>query len=79
MLKRALVLGVVLAALWQVSSWRPRRRSSAARPTARRRSARVTARLEPSVPVATGGRLALAADPARFHFFDPQTERALRA
>jgi hypothetical protein len=27
--------------------------------------------------VATGERLALVADPARFHFFDPQTERAL--
>jgi multiple sugar transport system ATP-binding protein len=39
--------------------------------------ARVTARLEPSVPVATGERLGLTADPLRFHFFDPQTERAL--
>ena len=39
--------------------------------------ARVTARLEPSVPVATGQRLGLIADPERFHFFDPQTERAL--
>jgi multiple sugar transport system ATP-binding protein len=39
--------------------------------------ARVTARLEPTVPVATGQRLALAADPRRFHFFDPQTELAL--
>jgi multiple sugar transport system ATP-binding protein len=38
---------------------------------------RVIARLEPTVPVATGERLALVADPARFHFFDPQTERAL--
>jgi len=39
--------------------------------------ARVTARLEPSVPVASGDRLALTAEPGRFHFFDPQTERAL--
>ena len=39
--------------------------------------ARVTARLKPSVPVATGQRLGLTADPVRFHFFDPQTERAL--
>ena len=38
---------------------------------------RVIARLEPTVPVATGERLAVVADPARFHFFDPQTERAL--
>jgi multiple sugar transport system ATP-binding protein len=38
---------------------------------------RVIARLEPTVPVATGERLALVADPTRFHFFDPQTERAL--
>jgi multiple sugar transport system ATP-binding protein len=38
---------------------------------------RVVARLEPTVPVATGERLALVADPRRFHFFDPQTERAL--
>jgi multiple sugar transport system ATP-binding protein len=38
---------------------------------------RVIARLEPTVPVATGDRLALVADPMRFHFFDPQTERAL--
>ena len=29
------------------------------------------------MPVATGERLALVADPNRFHFFDPQTERAL--
>jgi multiple sugar transport system ATP-binding protein len=39
--------------------------------------ARVTARLEPSLGVTTGDRLALVADPERFHFFDPQTERAL--
>jgi multiple sugar transport system ATP-binding protein len=39
--------------------------------------ARVIARLEPSVPVATGQRLALAADPLRFHFFDPLTELRL--
>jgi multiple sugar transport system ATP-binding protein len=39
--------------------------------------ARVTARLEPSVPVAAGERLALKADPLRLHFFDPGTERAL--
>jgi multiple sugar transport system ATP-binding protein len=39
--------------------------------------ARVTARLEPSVPVAAGERLALAVDPLRLHFFDPGTERAL--
>jgi multiple sugar transport system ATP-binding protein len=39
--------------------------------------ARVTARLEPSLGVKTGDRLALVADPERFHFFDPQTERAL--
>jgi multiple sugar transport system ATP-binding protein len=41
--------------------------------------ARVTARLEPSLGVKTGDRLALVADPERFHFFDPQTERALTA
>jgi hypothetical protein len=29
------------------------------------------------LPVAAGDRLALTADPERFHFFDPQTERAL--
>jgi multiple sugar transport system ATP-binding protein len=39
--------------------------------------ARVTARLEPSVRPSRGDRLALTADPERFHFFDPQTERAL--
>jgi multiple sugar transport system ATP-binding protein len=39
--------------------------------------ARVVARLEPSLGVATGDRLALTADVASFHFFDPQTERAL--
>ena len=38
---------------------------------------RVVARLDPTVPVASGERLALVADPRRFHFFDPQTERAL--
>ena len=39
--------------------------------------ARVTARLEPSLPVAAGDLLALAVDPLRLHFFDPGTERAL--
>ena len=39
--------------------------------------ARITARLEPSVPAATGETLRLTVDPARLHFFDPQTERAL--
>jgi multiple sugar transport system ATP-binding protein len=39
--------------------------------------ARVTARLEPSVRAATGESLRLAVDPARLHFFDPHTERAL--
>jgi multiple sugar transport system ATP-binding protein len=38
---------------------------------------RVVARLDPTVPVAKGERLALVADPRRFHFFDPQTERLL--
>ena len=38
---------------------------------------RVVARLDPTVPVAKGERLALVADPRRFHFFDPQTERVL--
>ena len=38
---------------------------------------RVIARLEPTVPVASGERIALVADPKRFHFFDPKTERAL--
>jgi len=38
---------------------------------------RVVARLDPTVPVASGERLALVADPKRFHFFDPQTERVL--
>jgi multiple sugar transport system ATP-binding protein len=41
------------------------------------RRARLTARLEPSHPVAAGQRLRLAVDPRRLHFFDPQTERAL--
>ena len=39
--------------------------------------ARLTARLEPSVRAATGETLRLTVDPARLHFFDPQTERAL--
>jgi multiple sugar transport system ATP-binding protein len=39
--------------------------------------ARITARLEPSVRAATGETLRLTADPARLHFFDPHTERAL--
>jgi multiple sugar transport system ATP-binding protein len=39
--------------------------------------ARVTARLEPSLPLAAGERLALVVDPLRLHFFDPGTERAL--
>jgi multiple sugar transport system ATP-binding protein len=39
--------------------------------------ARITARLEPSARPDLGSHLALAADPLRFHFFDPQTERAL--
>jgi len=38
---------------------------------------RVVARLDPTVPVAKGERLALVADPRRFHFLDPQTERVL--
>jgi multiple sugar transport system ATP-binding protein len=41
--------------------------------------ARVTARLDPSVRPSRGDRLALTADPARFHYFDPHTERALPA
>jgi multiple sugar transport system ATP-binding protein len=41
--------------------------------------ARVTARLEPTLGIRTGDRLALVADPDRFHFFDAQTERALTA
>jgi len=40
---------------------------------------RVTARLEPSVRPSRGDRLALTADRARFHYFDPHTERALPA
>jgi multiple sugar transport system ATP-binding protein len=43
------------------------------------RRARVTARLEPRLGIRTGDRLALVADPDRFHFFDAQTERALTA
>jgi multiple sugar transport system ATP-binding protein len=39
--------------------------------------ARITARLEPSVRAATGETLRLTADPARLHFFDPHTERAV--
>jgi multiple sugar transport system ATP-binding protein len=39
--------------------------------------AQITARLEPSVRAATGETLRLTADPARLHFFDPHTERAL--
>jgi multiple sugar transport system ATP-binding protein len=39
--------------------------------------ARVTARLEPADRPGLGEGLALTADPARLHFFDPQTERAL--
>jgi multiple sugar transport system ATP-binding protein len=39
--------------------------------------ARITARLEPSVRAATGETLRLTVDPARLHFFDPHTERAL--
>jgi multiple sugar transport system ATP-binding protein len=41
------------------------------------RRARITARLEPSVRAVTGETLRLAVDPARLHFFDPHTERAL--
>jgi hypothetical protein len=39
--------------------------------------ARITARLEPSVRAVTGETLRLTVDPARLHFFDPHTERAL--
>jgi multiple sugar transport system ATP-binding protein len=39
--------------------------------------ARIAARLEPSVRAATGDRVRLAVDPARLHFFDPHSERAL--
>ena len=39
--------------------------------------ARITARLEPPVRAATGETLRLTVDPARLHFFDPRTERAL--
>ena len=41
------------------------------------RRARITARLEPSVVAVTGETLRLTVDPARLHFFDPHTERAL--
>jgi multiple sugar transport system ATP-binding protein len=41
------------------------------------RRARITARLEPSVRALTGETLRLTVDPARLHFFDPHTERAL--
>jgi multiple sugar transport system ATP-binding protein len=41
------------------------------------RRARITARLEPSVRAVTGETLRLTVDPARLHFFDPHTERAL--
>jgi multiple sugar transport system ATP-binding protein len=44
-----------------------------------RERARITARLEPSVEVNVGERLALAVDPERMHFFDPETERSLDA
>jgi hypothetical protein len=40
-------------------------------------NARLTARLAPSVPLSTGGRLPLEIDPAGMHFFDPHSERAL--
>jgi multiple sugar transport system ATP-binding protein len=43
----------------------------------RPKRARITARLEPAVRTATGETLRLTVDPARLHFFDPQTERAL--
>jgi multiple sugar transport system ATP-binding protein len=39
--------------------------------------ARMTARLAPSVPLSTGGRLRLVIDPAGMHFFDPRSERAV--
>ena len=36
-----------------------------------------TARVEPSTTTRVGDRLRLAVDPARFHFFDPETGRSL--
>jgi multiple sugar transport system ATP-binding protein len=39
--------------------------------------ARVTVRLEPAARPERGDRLSLTADLERFHFFDPQTERAI--
>jgi multiple sugar transport system ATP-binding protein len=44
-----------------------------------RERARITARLEPSVEVNIGEPLALAVEPERMHFFDPETERSLDA
>ena len=42
-----------------------------------RAGARLTARLNPRSRVATGGRVRLAIDTSRLHFFDPVTEQAL--
>jgi multiple sugar transport system ATP-binding protein len=39
---------------------------------------RIVARLEPTVRVEPGGRIRLAVDPERVHFFDPKTELAVR-
>ena len=38
-----------------------------------------TARVDPRTSARPGGRLTLAVDPARFHFFDPDTGESLLA